>query len=264
MPAAAPPRARVTGPARARAATPAPPKPSAPTTAPRTPPIRPLLLPPPPPAKRQADAAAEGAPLRAVGGYFGDRVGWVLGAALTVVGSFYLAGSAWSGLTAGWRQAVILGFLAVYAPAFSALGHRLGRLPRTESARRWLLWVAAGLAPVHAMSAGALFQVSAAAALPALAAVAGLHAWILAGALPHLLQDTRRVKPVGAAYLMLSMGVGLIPLAGGAGWLALPGSSPLAPFPSIATPGRAALAAAPSNSALGAGAAASQIASHLQ
>ena len=195
----------------------------APEPAPAEPPpplAQPFPLPGPPPVEDRPDT------LSVVGGFLRARIGWVVGVVLTVVGSFYLAGTVWEGLSAVWRQVLVAGFLGVYAFAFAQLGHRLGRIPGAETARRWLLGVAVVLAPVHAMSAGGLWSLGGAKGFAAVAATLGgvgaLHWWILQRALPFLVDDPRRRRVLAPTFLAISLSVALLPVVGGPVWLAVP------------------------------------------
>ncbi len=176
----------------------------------RTP--RPYSLPDPPGGRDRS--------LAAVGGFLRERTGWVTGVVLTVVGSFYLAGTVWGDLTAAWRAGVVVGFLAVYTLGFTWLGGRLGRVPAASRAGRWLLGVAAALAPVHAMSTAGLWDTSPALALGALAAVVALHHVVLRRTFPVILPRDNRVLRL--SYLGLSALVGVIPAVSGPGWLLAP------------------------------------------
>ena len=158
--------------------------------------------------------------LAELGGFLRERTGWVTGVVLTVVGSFYLAGTVWGDLTATLRALVVVGFLAVYTLGFTVLGSRLGRVPAASRAGRWLLGVAAALAPVHAMSTAGLWDSSPVIALGALAAVVALHHLILRRTFAVILPRDNRILRV--CYLGLSGAVGLIPAVSGPGWLLVP------------------------------------------
>jgi len=152
-----------------------------------------------------------------------ERIGWLAGVVLTVVGSFYLAGTVWSALDASWRAVLVLAFLALYATAFTAVGRLLYHRSGGAVGGRWMLGVAAALAPIHAMAVGGLWSTpwGAPAALAALAAAGLLHARLLRTSLPVLVPAA--AGPFGALYLTLCLGVGLLPVAGGPAWLLLPG-----------------------------------------
>ncbi len=176
------------------------------------PPARPFELPAAPRGRRHSFAA--------VGGFLRERTGWVTGVVLTVVGSFYLAGTVWSDLSALWRALVVVAFLAMYTLGFTFLGSRLGRIDSARRAGRWLLGVAAALAPVHAMATAGLWDRSPAVALAALGGVVVLHHLLLRRTFGVLLPGDNRV--LRFCYLGLSAGVGIIPAISGPGWLLVP------------------------------------------
>ena len=165
-----------------------------------------------------------GSTLAVVGHFLRERTWWLVGAALTVVGSFFVAGTVWSDLGSMLRITLVLAGLGIYAQAFAVLGHRLARQQGGGRAGRWLVGVSVALAPVLAMAAGSGWDhVGLAGALYsglALLAVGGLLAWRLPRDLPLLLPSggtgLRRV------YLLLSLGVGLLPLAPSPAWLLIP------------------------------------------
>ncbi len=144
----------------------------------------------------------------AVGGFLRERTGWVLGVALTVIGSLYVAGTVWGALSATWRQVLVVGFLGLYAVGFRAVAARVGRVEGGAAAKAWLELVVVALGPVQAMAAGSLASVGALPALLGLVGVGALQAWLLRG-----LFSARFL----ACWLPLSLSVGLVPLAGGVG-----------------------------------------------
>ena len=167
----------------------------------------------------------EAGSLRAVGGFLRERTGWVMGVVLTVVGSFYMAGTVWGDLAAIWRSLIVVGFLALYSLGFAGLGWRLHRTSGAARAGRWLLGVSAALAPIHAMAAGSLWNVGTGIAIASVAGVALLHGLLQARTLPTLLgKDCRGFR---GAYLALSMGIGFLPLTSGPQWLILPAAAAL-------------------------------------
>jgi len=168
------------------------------------------------PPMPDTDASA----LHAVGGFLRERIGWVTGVVMTVVGAFYMAGTAWGDLAALWRSLIVVGFLALYALGFAVLGGRLTRIAGGAAAGRWLIGVSVALAPIHGMAAGSLWSTNVVAAGIALGGVALLHGLLQARTFRSLLgKDCRGFR---AVYLLLSVGVGVIPLAGGPQWLLLP------------------------------------------
>ena len=178
---------------------------------------RPLPLPARP-------ASSPGSTLAAVARLLRERTWWLVGAALTVVGSFFVAGTVWSDLGTVPRLVVVLVGLGLYAQAFAAAGHRLARQPHGTRAGGWLLGVSVALAPVLAMAAGSGWELGGLSGLafstPALLGVALLLAWRLPRDLAVLLPQGDRTLPW--IYLLLSLAVGLLPLAPSPAWLLLP------------------------------------------
>ncbi len=206
-------------PAREPRPVPAPPRGRVEAPAPAPAPRRARPFPMPPAIQRQA-----GASLAALGHFLRERTWWLAGVIFTVVGSFFVAGTLWSELSAGPRLALVLGGLGLYSLGFSRLGHRLARHPGGENASRWLLGVSVALAPVHAMAAGGGWSMGGLAGtgsvLLALVLVGLFQAWQLRRDLPPLLPAGGR--SLGSLYLALSLGVGLLPVIPGVGWLLLP------------------------------------------
>ncbi len=207
------------------------PKPSpAPTR--RAPPTIPAAKPPPLPRKPSiptlplpARPRSEGHSMLAVVGHFlRERTWWLVGAALTVIGSFFVAGTVWSDLGDAPRLAMVLVGLGLYALAFARLGHRLARQPGGERAGGWLIGVSVAMAPVLGMAAGSGWAMggmnAAAFTLPALTAVALFLAWRLPRDLPRLLPRSGRF--FRWLYLSLCAGIGLLPLASSPAFLLLP------------------------------------------
>ncbi len=191
-----------------------------PSTSPRPPTVTPLPLPANPRSEPGSTLAVMGQVLR-------ERTWWLVGAALTVVGSFFVAGTIWSDLGTGPRLAVVLLGLATYTQAFAAVGHRLAKREGGERAGRWLVGVSVAMAPVLAMAAGSGWSLG---GLPGLAfggaallAVALLLALRLPRDLPLLLPSSSR--PLRWVYTALSLGVALLPLAPSAFWLLLPAAT---------------------------------------
>jgi hypothetical protein len=154
------------------------------------------------------------------------RAGWLAGVVLTVVGSFYLAGTVWAELDGAWRSTLVLVFLAVYAAGFTAVGRLMSRRADAQGAGRWMLGLAAALAPIHAMAAGGLWDACGPWSIPltlaALAAVGSLHLLLLRVSLPALVPAAAR--PLLPLYLAIALGVGLLPVVGGPAWLLVPGA----------------------------------------
>ncbi len=165
-----------------------------------------------------------GSTLAVVGHFLRERTWWLVGAALTVVGSFFVAGTVWSDLGSMPRVTLVLVGLGVYAQAFAALGHRLARQEGGRRAGRWLVGVSVALAPVLAMAAGSGWSLGGLTgtlfSLLALLAVGGLLAWRLPRDLPLLLPSA--APTFRWIYLLLSVGVGMLPLAPSPAWLLLP------------------------------------------
>jgi len=211
---------------RARPAV-APPAAALPVAAPHTsptpeaPPPQPKIAPLPLPEAPEAQA---GHTLEVMGHFLRERVWWLVGAGLTVIGSFFVAGTVWGDLSGAVRLLVLLCGMGLYALAFARLGHALCGRAGGERAGHWLLGVSVALGPVLAMTAGSGWSLGGAAApaftLPALAAVAGLLAW-------RLPRDLRPLLPGADAALLtlfgaLALSVGLLPLAPGPSWLLVP------------------------------------------
>jgi hypothetical protein len=207
-------------------------EPRAPEPAPRAQSIEPRAPEPAPRAQSPeqrlplpaAPRAAPGSALAAVAQLLRERTWWIVGAALTVVGSFFVAGTVWSDLGTVPRLVVVLVGLGLYAQAFAAAGHRLSRQPEGARAGRWLLGVSVALAPVLAMAAGSGWDLGGLTGLafgaPALLGVTLLLAW-------RLPRDLGVLLPQGGhalcwLYLALSVAVGLLPLAPSPAWLLLP------------------------------------------
>jgi len=206
-------------------------EPARPTPTPRTSPRRPAATPAAPREDRprplplpQRPESQPGSSLAVVGHFLRERTWWLVGAALTVLGSFFVAGTIWSDLGTGPRLAVVLVGLGVYAQAFAVIGHRLARQEGGERAGRWLVGVSVALAPVLAMAAGSGWSLGGWAGLAfggsALVVVALLMLWRLPRDLPLLLPES--AAPFRRIYLLLSLGVGLLPLAPSPAWLLLP------------------------------------------
>jgi hypothetical protein len=194
------------------------PRPTKPTN---TPPPRPDPTPLPLPDRPSTTTHSTFA---VVGHFLRERTWWLVGAALTVVGSFFVAGTVWSDLGTIPRLVLVLLGLALYSQAFASLGHRLARQQGGRRAGRWLLGVSVALAPVLAMAAGSGWDVGGwtgpAFSGPALLAVTGMLALRLPRDLAALLPaDSRSLVWI---YLALSVGVGLLPLVSSPGWLLLP------------------------------------------
>ncbi len=203
------------------------PVPSSPATGARAPTPPPRPRPPatdtpfPLPARPRREGRSTAAVL---GSFLRERTWWLVGAGLTVVGSFFVAGTLWSDLGTAPRLLLVLAGLALYAQAFASAGHRIRRQPEGRRAGAWLLGVSVALAPVLAMAAGSGWALGGLEGLlftaPALLAVVLLLAWRLRRDLPALLPSCD--AGFRWIYLTLCATVGLLPALPSPFWLILP------------------------------------------
>ncbi len=203
------------------------PVPSSPATGARAPTPPPRPRPPatdtpfPLPARPRREGRSTAAVL---GSFLRERTWWLVGAGLTVVGSFFVAGTLWSDLGTAPRLLLVLAGLALYAQAFASAGHRIRRQPEGRRAGTWLLGVSVALAPVLAMAAGSGWALGGLEGLlftaPALLAVVLLLAWRLRRDLPALLPSCD--AGFRWIYLTLCATVGLLPALPSPFWLILP------------------------------------------